>query len=69
MKNNCYDCERIYFQLDVNRKGFFDRCDFKLYLLENGANFGPVHDDEMDMLMSFFDRTGRGRIQFDDFVS
>lgn len=69
MKNNCYDCERIYFQLDQSRKGFFDRFDFKLYLIENQSLFGPLHDDEMDMMMSYFDRTGQGRVQFDDFVS
>lgn len=68
MRNNCFDIERVYFQLDQGRKGFFDRFDFKVYLMENQSLFGGVHEDEVDMLMSFFDRTGQGRVQFDDFV-
>jgi hypothetical protein len=35
MKNNCFDIEKVYFQLDKTRKGYFDRYDFKIYLIEN----------------------------------
>jgi len=69
MRNNCFDIERVYFSLDQGRKGFFDRFDFKVYLMENQSAFGAIREDEMDMLMSYFDRTGQGRVQFDDFVS
>ena len=69
MKNNCFDIERVYFQLDSSRKGFFDRYDLKLFLIENKDKFGQIIEDEIDMLMSFFDRKGLGRVLFDDFVS
>lgn len=69
MKNNCFDIEKVYFQLDTTRKGYFDRYDFKLYLIENKDQFGNINEDEIDMVMSFFDRQGLGRVMFDDFTS
>lgn len=35
MKNNCYDIERVYFELDKARKGHFNRFDLKMYMIEN----------------------------------
>ena len=55
MKNNCFDIERVYFQLDSMRKGYFDRYDLKLFLIENKEKFGTIIEDEIDFIMSFFD--------------
>lgn len=69
MKNNCFDIEKVYFQMDTTRKGYFDRYDFKLYLIENKNQFGNINEEEIDMIMSYFDRQGLGRVMFDDFTS
>lgn len=69
MKNNCFDIERVYFQLDSMRKGYFDRYDLKLFLIENKEKFGTIIEDEIDFIMSFFDLQGLSRVVFDDFVS
>ena len=68
MKNNCFDIERVYFELDRPRKGYFDRSDLKVYMMENGVRLGKVHENEIDLLISFFDRTGTGQVKFDNFV-
>ena len=68
MKNNCFDIERIYFSLDEPRKGFFDRNDLKVYMMQNGVRLGTVHEHEIDLIMSYFDRSGNGRVKFDQFT-
>ena len=69
MKNNCYDIERVYFSMDQARKGHFNRFDLKLYLVEQGTRMATLHEHELDLLMSFFDRSGQGRVKFEEFVS
>lgn len=66
MKNNCYDIEAVYFQLDQSRKGFFDRYDLRVFVLENGGSFT---EEELNLMMSFFDRSALGMVRFDDFIS
>lgn len=68
MRNNCYDIERVYFELDKPRKGYFDRSDLKVYMMENGVKLGTIHEFEIDLLISFFDRSGSGQVKFDQFV-
>ena len=66
MKNNCYDIESIYFKLDQSRKGFFDRYDLRVFILENGGQFT---DEELNLVMSFFDKSAAGMVRFDEFTS
>ena len=68
MKNNCYDIERVYFSMDQARKGFIDRFDLKLYLVEHGTRMATIHEHEIDLIMNFFDRSGQGRVHFEDFA-
>ena len=55
MKNNCYDIERVYFELDKSRKGHFNRSDLKIYMMENGVRLGKMHEEEIDLIMNYFD--------------
>jgi hypothetical protein len=70
MYNNCYDIERIYFAMDLARKGSIDRFDVKLYLTEQGfSGVDRFSEDDIDYIMAYFDSKGMGRIMFDDFVN
>lgn len=68
MKNNCYDIERVYFELDFSRKGFFNRSDLKVYMMQNGVKLQPAHEVELDLLMNYFDRRQQGRVTFEEFT-
>jgi len=68
MKNNCYDIERVYFELDRTRKGYFDRHDLKIYMMTNGVKLGLMHEQEIDLIMNYYDRRQIGRVKFDEFV-
>ena len=51
--------------MDQSRKGFFDRYDLRVFVLENGGNFT---EEELNLLMSFFDKSAAGMVRFDDFT-
>jgi Ca2+-binding EF-hand superfamily protein len=68
MQNNCWDIERVYFELDKTRRGYFDRNDMKVYMLENGVKLHAGHEHEIDLVMNYFDRRQLGRVTFDEFV-
>lgn len=68
MKNNCFDIECIYFQLDLARKGFFTRSDLKVFMMQNGVKLQPAHDKQFDLLMNYFDRRQCGRVSFEEFT-
>ena len=53
--------------MDQARKGYFDRFDLKLYLVEHGTRINTIHDNEIDLLMYFFDRSGQGHVMFEEF--
>lgn len=68
MRNNCYDIERVYFELDQARKGYFCLNDLKIYMMQNGVKVQPKHTSDLNLLMNYFDRRSVGRVSFEDFT-
>ena len=71
MKSNCYDIESVYFEMDKARKGYVDRFDFKLFIINNSASgqeprFGVINEEDLDYIMYYFDSKSNGRIEFKD---
>ena len=66
-KANCFDFERIFFELDKNRKGYFEKEDLKEYLEKNSYLF-KISDQDIGMLFTFFDRKEEGQIRLDDVI-
>lgn len=73
MNSNCYDIESVYFEMDKARKGYVDRSDFKLFMINNSASnqeprFGIINEEDLNYIMFYFDSKSNGRIEFKDFV-
>lgn len=73
MNSNCYDIESVYFEMDKPRKGYVDRFDFKIFMMNNSTGsqeprFGVINEEDLDYIMFYFDSKSNGRIEFKDFV-
>ena len=69
MKANDYKIEKVFFEMDQARKGYFDKYDLKTYLVENGTDIKTLRDQEIRLIMNFFDVSGEGRVKLDDFAN